>query len=233
VIVFVIGVAGTWAWKSPWWQDGSDFWEYMRQHKVLPVRLDDKHPYRWSTELGGSWKFWEKRRGDWEAAGDSLYYYAKAMRLPEIVIICHSHGGQAAFYAAALGLQIDRLITVATPVRNDMQDVINLARPNIKQWLQVCDSKTDKVAWWGSFGDRKFGNSREFAQADRNLKIDGIGHSGLLSDKDKFPLWHSMGIIDFIRGEDVNGKVPEAVGEGISLVGERSLEESREGSEDY
>lgn len=197
--MIVVGVPGTWAWKSAWWQDGSPFWRYMQTHDVYPARINGL-PFRWSTDLGNSWKFWEGRRSQWEAGGDALAYYLDALPEQHRVVLAHSHGGQCAAVCAALGVKIDRLITVGTPVRDDMAGAWRLGRLSIRQWTHVMDSEGDHVAWWGAFGDRKLGNRRHFDLADANVKIAGIGHSGLLSDPTQFRWWHEAGLIDRIKG---------------------------------
>lgn len=199
--MIVVGIAGTWAWKSPWWQDGSDFWTYMiTRHNIHPARIDGL-PFRWSTDLADSWKFWKKRRSDWEAGGDALAYYLKHIPYRYRVVLAHSHGGQVVAHCAKHGVRIDRLVTLATPVRADMQDTWAQARPHIRQWMHVMDSEGDKTAWWGAFGDRKFGNTREFSQADTVVKVGGIGHSDLLNDRKKFHLWDTAGVIGFMKGQ--------------------------------
>lgn len=197
----VIAVAGTWAWKSPWWKDGSPFWDYMARHDIEPMRAG-RLPFEWSTDLADSWKFWKKRRSDWEAGGAALLYYVDAADIApsDTVVIAHSHGGQVVFHAAARGLKIDRLITVATPVRADMAETIAAARPNIRRWMHLCDAESDRTAFWGAFGDRRIGNVREFTQADRVVRVKRIGHSTLLNDYDKFPLWDTTGAVRFLQG---------------------------------
>jgi hypothetical protein len=197
--VIVVGVAGTWAWKSAWWQDDSPFWRYMHSFDILPARIGGL-AYRWSTDLGDSYNPFKSRRSQWEAGGDALAYYYDAIPKHERVAIAHSHGGQCVAYCAALGVEIDRLITVGTPCRADMRTVWARARPHIRQWTHVLDSDSDRVAWWGAFGDRKFGNQRHFEAADANVKIAGIGHSGLLSDPEQFHWWQGAGLIDRIKG---------------------------------
>lgn len=197
--MIVVGVAGTWAWKSEWWQDDSKFWRYMQCHGIYPARINGL-PFRWSTDLADSWNPFKKRRSDWESGGDALAYYLDALPEQHRVVVAHSHGGQLPFICAAQGVKIDRLITVATPVRADMDGTVRLARLSIRHWTHVCDSKADRTAWWGAFGDRKLGNVREFTQADANVKIGDIGHSGLLSNPDHFHWWQDAGLIDRIKG---------------------------------
>lgn len=196
----VTAVAGTWAWRSAWWQDGSDFWRYMATHDIHPARIGGR-PFRWSTDLGNSWKFWESRRSQWEAGGDALAYYLDALPESERVVIAHSHGGQCAAYCAAhAGLKIRTLITVATPVRADMEAVWRKARPNIGTWWHVCDADTDRIAWWGAFGDGRVGNTRQFREADRNIPLKDIDHSRPLNNPDRFYLWEDTGAIALIKG---------------------------------
>jgi hypothetical protein len=196
--MIVVGIAGTWAWKSAWWQDDSPFWRYMRRHGIYPARVNGR-PFRWSTDLGSTWQFWKSRHSDWEAGGDALAYYLDALPPAYRVVVAHSHGGQVAAYCAAQGVTIDRLVTVATPVRADMEGTWKLARQSIRHWCHVMDSEGDKTAWWGAFGDGRFGNTREFKDTDATVKIGGIGHSGLLSDPSKFPMWEYTGLIGQLK----------------------------------
>lgn len=195
----VVAVAGTWAWQSAWWQDGSPFWRYMEAHGVYPARINGL-PFRWSTDLGNSWKFWQTRRSQWEAGGDALAYYLDALPAQHRVVLAHSHGGQVVAHAAAMGVEIDRVVTIATPYRADMEVTYAKARASIRRWAHVLDSDGDNTAWWGAFGDRRVGNVRHFTQADANIKIAGIGHSGLLSDPKHFHWWTCAGIIDHLKG---------------------------------
>lgn len=199
-MITVTAVQGTWAWASTWWKDGSPFWCYMQAHGIAPARIGGL-PFRWSTDLADSWKFWQKRRSDWEAGGDALAYYLDALPERERVVLAHSHGGQVALHCAALGMKIDRLVTLATPARKDMAEVIAKARPNIREWWHVCDASQDSTAWWGGFGDGHVGNSRHFPQANENVLIPGIGHSKLLNEEDLFWWWLHTGVIAMLKGE--------------------------------
>jgi hypothetical protein len=196
----VVAVAGTWAWKSAWWKDDSAFWRHMERYCLYPARVDGK-AFKWSTDLGNTWNPFKKRRSDWEACGHALGYYMTALQTPpqHRVVLAHSHGGQGVAMACADGLKIDRLVTVGTPVRADMDEIWKKARPNIRHWCHVLDSKSDRTAWWGAFGDRKLGVQRHFELADANVKIAGIGHSGLFHE-DHFHWWACAGLVDQLRG---------------------------------
>jgi hypothetical protein len=196
---FVTAVSGTWSWRSAWWKDGSDFWAYMARYGIYPARPHGR-TYKWSTDLGNSIWFWARRRSQWEAAGDALAYFLDHMPEEHRVVIAHSHGGQCVAYAAAQGVKIRSLITVATPVRYDMQPIWAQARPNIGTWWHVFDADVDHVAWWGAFGDGRIGNVRHFDIADRNIRLKGIDHSRPLNNPDRFHLWEDTGAIAMLKG---------------------------------
>ena len=198
-MIVVVAVQGTWAWRSPWWKDGSPLWAYLDSYGLQPARIGGL-PFRWSTDLADSWKWWQKRHSDWEAGGDALAYYLDALPERERVVLAHSHGGQVALHCAALGVKINRLVTVATPSREDMADVTRKARPNICRWWHVYDLDRDKTAWWGGFGDGRIGNPRDQPAADVTVKMRGIGHSKLLNNPDLFDYWADAGLVAMMKG---------------------------------
>lgn len=196
----LIPIAGTWGWRDRWWQ----------QDAALMARLGAQivtvagRPYRWSTDLIG-WKFWRKERlSDWEAGADALAYFCDAVPYADRNIIAHSHGGQVALFAAASGLDIRRLLTVSTPVRDDVP--IATARPRIAQWWHICSADDDRFQRWGMFGDGRISTTRVFADrgaaADINIRVPGLGHTRLLTDPACFDLWESMGLRDFLLAPD-------------------------------
>jgi hypothetical protein len=202
--VNVIGVQGTWSWKpGQWWAPGSEFWAHLAPHGIAPALVKER-PFKWSTDAGDTWNpfrrlFGTPRFSDWEAAGESLVYFTD--RMDDVVVIAHSHGGQCALFAASYGVRIRKLITIGTPVRQDMRHIIALARPYIGEWWHVTDADSDCIGWWGAFADGKVGNKREFDQADENIKIDGIKHSGLLSDPKQFHWWEDAGLAAFLTND--------------------------------
>jgi len=141
-------------------------------------------------------------KNDWRAGGASLYAYIVPPLCPEqrippgdTHVIAHSHGGSVALYAAAAGLKIQTLLTVATPVRRDLRSVIDAARPNIAYWAHVHSDCSD---WWQVLGeafDGRLGIYRAMAQADLNIKIPQAGHSALLHDpryRDEWTRWRDL-----------------------------------------
>jgi hypothetical protein len=192
-------VAGTNDWSDDqsvrWYCKGSPFIQLLERRGMCPFFTPDcGDPFIWSTDLGGI-GFGNSDHKVWAAAGRSLKNFcvpplAPHLRIPkdQLQIITHSHGVQVALYAAAAGLKIDRLISVTGPVRRDMEPVIEKARPNIRYWRHVWTGGD----WWqlmGGLFDRRLGVTRKFKQADNNVKIPGIGHSGLFRDPSFLAEW--------------------------------------------
>ena len=209
-------VGGTWSYgrHSPierrWWWPGSPWLTFMANHNVLSIGPD--RPYSWSTGIGGMCSL---RRGgahaDWQASGESLYAYL----VPVVnghthpnppypyAMVAHSHGGEVALYAAAAGLKIPCLVTVGTPVRADMEPVINAAKPNIGYWMHVYS-----IARWpwqrgfdwmqraGELLDGHVGWQQKIKQANLNVGLKGVGHSGLLYKPVEFQRWVHDGLLD-------------------------------------
>lgn len=189
----VVLVPGTHAWKDTpdqWWHPESRFVANLATKDVQLASVTD--PYVWSTDVNG---FFDRGHGDWRAAAAALRSYivpplCETARIPgaQTNIIAHSHGGQVALYAAAAGLKIDLLVTVATPVRSDMAKVIEAARPNIRVWRHLHSGWRDYMQIFGEIGDGRFGLYRSFAGAE-NLSVAAAGHSGFLNDPRYARLW--------------------------------------------
>lgn len=206
--VKLVAVQGTWGWNDVWWQDGSAFWNWMRRRGVEPVRVSGK-PFEWETGLGSSIYFWRRwgwgRKGveAWEYAGKAFYYYCDILNFDECNVLAHSHGGQVALYGAAEGIKIRKLVTVGTPVRADLEDVLAKALPNISEWWHLYDKDEDRTAERGAFGDGRLGRVVRTFLRDKvvNVGLPGIGHSGLLKDPSVFHFWDDQGVLEFLRQE--------------------------------
>lgn len=199
----IIPIAGTWGWRDRWWKRDSPLMQYLGADVVHVAG----RPYRWSTDLIG-WKFWRRERlSDWEAGADALAYFCETIPYFDRNLIAHSHGGQVALFAAASGLKIRRLLTISTPVRDDVP--VQKARPNIGHWRHVCAADDDRIARWGMFGDGRIATRRVFtdpgAAADTNVRVPGIGHSRLLTDPACFELWHTLGLWTVLTKADLEG----------------------------
>lgn len=170
-------IAGTWGDDAAWWKIGSPFWMEARRNGVSLQNGAD--PYTWTTEVDGLFG----RNRDWETAGDALRWYCGAKKLDRVNILAHSHGGQPALYAAAKRLPIDTLITIATPIRWDMEEVAETARPFIRLWIHLRSDRSDWMQWLGEILDGRLawpGTVRDFDVADQNIIEPSVGHSGLL-----------------------------------------------------
>ena len=188
-------IPGTHAWQpaqtSQWWHPASTFVRYLAQ---AGFPLVSHEPFVWSSDVDGI--FGDRGHSDWRCGGANLYHYLVPVlcpdkRLPpeETVIIAHSHGSQVALYAAAMGLQIDTLITVAGPVRGDMREVTARARPQIRRWLHLHSDHSDYMQWLGAIGDGTLGIYRAQPLADENVKVPQVGHGGLLNDPAQWYRW--------------------------------------------
>jgi hypothetical protein len=213
-----LGVGGTHASRreDEWNHLGSKFTRFALRRGLRSVEERARVPFFWSTDLD----FGKGEHEDWKALGFALYYYhvpalapiadggsalALAGGIPggSTRLICHSHAGNGAFYAAALGLKIECLVTVGTPVVGGMDDVIRKARPNIARWLHLY-SPRDWTQLAGELLDGRWGWRRKFDKpgmaADVNDEMPR-GHGNVLRDEDLFSLWVDRGWFRFIKGE--------------------------------
>lgn len=203
VVTKLVTVSGTWPRTNDWWKPSSLWWAFMRPQGFEPALLS---PFEWEGEIGSSWQFW-RRMGlgnpdvnGWVYGGKHFKDYVRG--LGPLNVVLHSHGAWPVFYAAAEGVEINRLLTIGTPYRADMEDVITQARPNITTWWHVCDFSWDWIALLGRIGDGVIGGGRTMPQADQNLRLSDIGHSRLLRDPNYFGRWSAKGVhlINFLHG---------------------------------
>ncbi len=178
----VILLAGTWANgrgapQDAWWKPGSAFAEEGKRHGL--EYPDDADPFVWCTGLDGVDIFHEH----WLSAAHSLIWYCQAKQLTSVNIIAHSHGGQVAAIASGLGLKIETLITVATPVR---QDVV-FHRASIRRFVHIYGGVRDYVQILGGLSLTGLEQlkldltrfQRDMPNADRNICKRECGHSDL------------------------------------------------------
>ncbi|MDP3909921.1 MAG: hypothetical protein Q8Q14_05985 [Gemmatimonadales bacterium] len=186
--------------REDWHDENSPFARDVLAPAGIEVVAPDGRPYLWSGALDGVIGSNTK----WESAGYHLLAYAVPPLAPEhripsaeLIVIAHSHAGQAAAYAFAYGLK-GTLVTIGTPVRKDMQPVWGDAHRNISRHLHLY-SKRD---WWqlfGAIGDGVLGILRTFPEPTRNDEMPK-GHGDVLRDVALFPLWQERGWVAFIRG---------------------------------
>lgn len=209
-----IPIQGTesWSWgvTGQWWQSGSPFTDFMASEGFQIV--NPSRPFLWSTDLNGhkGWLRWlrfanDTDHKDWQAGGASLLYYidggAKDCSIPyqDRNLIAHSHGLQVVLYACMMGLQIRRLISVGSPIRNDMREEMKAARQQIGYWLHVYDVDDDPTQAAGELGDGRIGIIRACKDAHLSIGLKDIGHSRLLRDHKRFDLWKSEHLLEFLK----------------------------------
>jgi hypothetical protein len=200
--IHYVPVHGTWAIDEnelAWWKPTGAFALYSKRSDV--IQYDKLPPFVWSSDISG-FKYnlasGNSKHTDWRAGGWSLYYYLKHVPLEDRNLIIHSHGLQAVLYCAQFGLELNNIISVCSPIREDMQAVTDVARLRINKWLHIYDNK-DYIGWLGQFGDGRFFGSRKAIQADYNVLLTGIHHSEILKVGGRMDLWVKNGWYDFLR----------------------------------
>jgi hypothetical protein len=170
-----------------WWQEGSDFTQYLLSKHNLMV-LNPHLPFIWDTDISGV--FWKKGHRDWMAAGANFLRHFEFQDVPMEArnAIPHSHGLQVVLHACAQGLKLRNVVSVCGPVRKDMMKVAEAARPNIGHWLAISDPK-DRTQQKGEWFDGSLVYQHKHPLADVNDVIPGIGHSNVLYDPSYFHFW--------------------------------------------
>lgn len=199
-----LGVAGTHGTRraDEWNHLGSPFTKFMLSRGFASFEERARVPFYWSTDLdtaGGG-------QEDWTALAYAVYYWFVAPLgtdpIPGVQtrIIAHSHAGQGVIRAARLGLKIDCLVTVGTPICLDDAE-IDEARKNIKRWLHLY-SPRDWTQIAGELLDGRWGINlrRRFKQADRNEEMPK-GHGDVLRDPALFSKWVDAGWLAYLKGD--------------------------------
>lgn len=182
-----------------WAEDGSPFRTMLEREGFRVVRFQG-----WTLNVGGVPNLLSRgKHRDWCAGGWSLGYLLRGMALEDRNVICHSHGiGPTLYEPASCGqIPINRVISVCSPVRADLQELATEAVKRIGRWRHIAATDGDPWQRLGEIFDGKIGwNERKWKQAHENLAIPGIGHSQLLNDPDYFSLWKDDGMLEFLRG---------------------------------
>lgn len=120
----------------------------------------------------------------------------------------HSHGDKPILFACAgiradgsfgKPLRIRSLVTVMSPVRDDMRAIVERAKPNIGYWEHIHSDHSDLIQIAGSLLDGRLGIVRAQPGAHRNTAIAGVGHTGLLEDAAHSHHWRDRGVLDRVR----------------------------------
>lgn len=156
----------------------SSCWDFYGRWTNLGGHVVDlEGPYWWSTALDGI----IGENADWEEGAQLLVEYVRKHQVEPVSLVAHSHGGQVALLAAK-ELKVDLLVTVATPVRQDIKASVKTARGNITHWTHFYSNERGTPwQWLGSLFDGKLGVERGFKWANENFFVPDQTHAGLLS----------------------------------------------------
>lgn len=174
-----IPIAGTGAREHSrsWHQADSDTAVFLDQRGF--DRLGDDLPF-WSSALSGT-RFCGNNHSVWQYGGAVLRRWLLGVPLDDRNLIAHSHGGQIVAYALAGGVQVRSVVTVASPIRRDMDEVWESCGLTGESHLHLYG-----VGWgdrWRWFGQR--GRFKRAMAGATNFKIEG-GHSGMLTRPDDY-----------------------------------------------
>lgn len=197
----VVLVQGTWGYTDKWWFSDGAFASMLAGGGFDLLAPED--PFVWSTEVDG---LRQSDNRDWASAGKALCWYVNAKYPPlrpgvwlPVSIIAHSHGGNVLAEAAWAGLVIDRAITIATPVRVDMErsGKYDALRRQSKRWAHLYTNESF-FGGWQRRGEFKLWDStamwrglfpkRTMDSATENISVPGRTHHDLLDAK----LWRSL-----------------------------------------
>ena len=185
----ILTVAGTHGYDDPWRRKDSPLCRHLVSSGVA---IEDG--FVWSTDLGGVGFGSSDLRG-WEAAGVNLDHFVVPPRCPDLripgddlVFLCHSHGLQPCLFACARGVKVDTLVSVCSPVREDLMQIARLARPNIRRWIYIHGGRRDRWGWLGALFDGHIGIRRAHPLADENIACPEADHNDPLTVEALFPL---------------------------------------------
>ncbi len=187
-----------------WAKPSSRFCRLLRAQGLEVQRFEG-----WTLGVGGVPNLLSSgKHRDWIAGGYALADRIRLIRAlrpgVRIVIVCHSHGLNVVLYGLIRGdVSIDRLISVCSPVRHDMQRQATGAAKRIGRWRHVASSGWDFWQWAGGIFDGvvTFRRPREWHQAHENRLLSHIGHAKLLRDRRHLSRWQTEGLLGFLREE--------------------------------
>jgi len=99
-------VHGTFGKTSTWWQNGGSFRNHV--NNIVNDVYAGSNPFYWSGK---------NSHGARVKAAKELYAWTQLNPTDYLRVIAHSHGGNVCLLAMHLGLRIDKLITLGTPIR--------------------------------------------------------------------------------------------------------------------
>ena len=199
----LILIPGTWAYQgSAWNLRGAPLVEHLLEQGLEPLSPDGE-PFDWTENAGGLWAqavFTGSAFRDWEAAGESLRWYAHAKyppardgRLIPVSLLTHSHGLQVAAFAATQGLVLDTVMSLAGPVRRDLMSQYRALRnQTLHRWIDVW---AHEPLWAGGLPWQKLGS--RFNRRDNpaafpfHVDVGDLSHRGVLEVENP---WKKFGL---------------------------------------
>lgn len=200
-------ISGTWgrsgAGSYGWWRPPSVFIANL-QSAGLEI-VSDVDYFDWSTNLDGV----KGHNDDWETSGKALYWWWQSHGSPPLSLIGHSHAAQVIAYALAYGvrlgdpLTLQHLVTVASPVREDINGLWAIGRPYVRDWTHLyCDEveRAPDDLGYQEIGSRPhtaaFPFTREMSHANRNIRIlPATTHHGMMWSK----LWLDRDLFQYLK----------------------------------
>lgn len=200
---FYVPIHGTWAIDEKeiaWWKTSGAFSQFSARNNVF--QLESQHPFVWSSDISG-FKYnltsGNAKHTDWRAGGYALAYYLQNTHPSNRNLIIHSHGLQVVAYAAVLGVQFNNIITICSPVRNDLKDAYEILNLKTNRWLHIYDN-SDFIQILGQFGDgRWFGSRKVELRSVQNELLKDINHTDVLKVGARMDYWVKRGWFDFLR----------------------------------
>ena len=158
-------VHGTWAAKELWWRPNlGSLWKHVKAK--WPHLYGGGAPYAWSGKNNHAARV---------AGAQQLVQWAHSVSPISLDIIAHSHGGNVCLLAARMGVRINRLILLGTPIRTEyMLDLKNIA--TIANVFSLADSLQTPLgtAPHRRFEGRTLGDSANVS----NWRAERDGHGG-------------------------------------------------------
>ena len=187
-------IHGTWAARYSWWRPYDNLWWYLHGRPNQGIRGHAEDVYDGSSPFSWSGKNDDVSR---KLAASELMKWCKNNPTDSLQVIAHSHGGNVAMLAAHMGLEIDRLILLGTPIRYDYLPPTESA-PIIKNVISI----GDRIQGPGTIPRRR-GEGRTLSESANTSNFiahdDGNGGTPGHSDLHHVDCWKKSGITDLLR----------------------------------
>jgi pimeloyl-ACP methyl ester carboxylesterase len=174
-------VHGTWANDETWWRWPAEFPQYVDQQTKDVYK--GPLPFKWSGDNTD-----EARR----EGGRALFRWMQEHPTEKLTVIAHSHGGNVAFVASQVGLKMQNLILLGTPIRTDY-----LPKMDNIQTIHNTYSSEDDVQFLGTLFRTRDGG-RVLPEARENIEVKTASknpHSELRT----VPLWKENNLERILR----------------------------------